>query len=130
MKLKNRTIRENLATKYPDDVPSGNQIKNYVKILNKEKYGDTNISLGEMEAWMKLKNVVPEDEDESFIVEYFIDYETGHFKFLLSTKRLLLGALNTQFICADATYKLNWQGYPLLVVGNTDQDRHFHNVAV
>lgn len=43
---------------------------------------------------------------------------------------LLLGALNTQFICADATYKLNWQGYPLLVVGNTDQDRHFHNVAV
>lgn len=50
MKLKNRTIRENLATKYSDDVPSGNQIKNYVKNLNKEKFGDTNISLGEMEA--------------------------------------------------------------------------------
>jgi hypothetical protein len=29
-------------------------------------------------------------------------------------------------IHADATYKLIWQGYPVLVVGTTDKIRQFH----
>ena len=28
----------------------------------------------------------------------------------------------------DATYKLDWNGYPLVIVGVVDADRHFHPV--
>jgi hypothetical protein len=33
-------------------------------------------------------------------------------------------------IHADATYKLLWQGFPVLIVGTTDLDRHFHSFGM
>jgi hypothetical protein len=39
---------------------------------------------------------------------------------------LLTLARNVKHIHADATYKLVWQGFPVLVVGTTDRNRQFH----
>ncbi|CAF3368535.1 unnamed protein product [Rotaria socialis] len=48
------------------------------------------------------------------------------FRFFISTKRLLEIAFISTRIHADATYKLNWQGFPVLIVGATDSDRKLH----
>ena len=31
-----------------------------------------------------------------------------------------------KLVATDATYKLIWQGYPLILVGTTDMDKKFH----
>lgn len=44
----------------------------------------------------------------------------------MSTKRLLAYLKHNDGICSDATHKVNWQGYPAIVVGTTDLARQFH----
>ena len=48
----------------------------------------------------------------------------------MTTKRLSLIANKSSKIHADATYKLNWQGFPVLIVGTTDSDRKFHPIGL
>ena len=48
------------------------------------------------------------------------------FRIFVSTKRLLCQASGKDKLHVDATYKLNWQGFPVLLVGTTDMDCHFH----
>jgi len=36
----------------------------------------------------------------------------------------------TEVVQIDATYKVTWNGYPLMLVGTTDQDRAFHPFGV
>jgi hypothetical protein len=48
-------------------------------------------------------------------------------RIFFTTKRLLLITTNNNhYICADATYKLIWQGYPVHIVGTTDRAKKFH----
>jgi len=45
----------------------------------------------------------------------------------VSTKILLSLALKEDIIInADTTYKLIWQGFPVLLLGTTDHNRKFH----
>ena len=37
--------------------------------------------------------------------------------------------LKTWHLCADATYKLIWQSFPVLISGTIDLQRHFHPVS-
>lgn len=129
MKMMPNVIKSNLIAKQLE-VPTDNKLNNYIKLLNQEKYGEATVSLGELEAWIISMKEIPDDEDEVFVANYLIDYSTGNFKFLITTKRLLKGALATKFVCCDATYKLMWQGFPVLLVGNTDNGRHFHSIAL
>lgn len=48
------------------------------------------------------------------------------FGFAFSTPLLLLMLANFKTICIDATYKLNWMGFPLVVLGTVDRANHFH----
>lgn len=48
------------------------------------------------------------------------------FRFFISSKLLLKSAINVQKIHTDATYKLVWQGYPILQIGTTDLYRKYH----
>ena len=48
-------------------------------------------------------------------------------RLFFTTRRLIKQAeLSKNHICTDATYKLIWQGYPVLIVGTTDKDKKFH----
>jgi hypothetical protein len=49
---------------------------------------------------------------------------------LMSTKALLKQAMLAHHLCADATYKLVLQGFPVLIVGTTDFKRKFHPFSV
>jgi len=48
------------------------------------------------------------------------------FRFFLSSVHLLNIVSVATHICADATYKLVWQGFPVSVIGTTDLNKAFH----
>ena len=73
---------------------------------------------------------VPADPDQCYIVDWSIDDSdvvTGKPRFTVTfTTVNLLRRLRSQFIQDDATYKMNWMGYPVLTHGvSTDTGRFF-----
>ena len=98
------------------------------------------ISLEELERWCEDNQNIPLDENESFVVSYKILYEYeeyeddedvedndgNEFRIFISSSRLLNIALISSHIHADATYKLIWQGFPVLIIGTTDLKKVFH----
>lgn len=123
-------------------VPDMTQLRNYISKYKNIKFGRSKISLGELEQWCLDFNTVPESDDSPFIVSYQIIYDDDEdiysdeedsnckFRIFISTKRLLQMASKVTILHADATYKLVWQGFPILVIGTSDYDRHFHIIGL
>ncbi|CAF0964252.1 unnamed protein product [Adineta steineri] len=121
-------------------VPTIIKIKNYLVQYKKKKFGSYIISLGELDDWCGRHMDVPLNENESFVVSYQIiyadedtediedndDFNENKFRIFISSVRLLTIASISSHICADATYKLIWQGYPVLIIGTTDLNKVFH----
>jgi hypothetical protein len=113
------------------EVPSNNQLRNVTIKIKQTLFGSQKISIGELEAFLTEKSEVPQDEDTAFIVGFEIEKEDNvDFKFFVSTKRLLSNAINARVIASDATYKIVYQGYPLLMVGTTDYNKTFHHIGI
>lgn len=51
-------------------------------------------------------------------------------RFIVSSKLLLKTAINSKKMHADGTHKLNWHGFPVLLLGTTDMHRKFHCFGV
>jgi predicted DNA-binding antitoxin AbrB/MazE fold protein len=120
--------------------PTYRQLNSYLVYLRKKKYGSHQISLGELEQWCQDNQSIPSDEDAAFVVSYEIryddeddeddedaqDYRGSKFRMFISSLRLLNITSSSSHINADATYKLVWQGFPVLVVGTTHLNKSFH----
>jgi hypothetical protein len=135
-------------------VSNKSQITNYLKKLKQQKYGQNTISLGTFEQWCKDRSDVPDDEDKGFVAGYYVCYDDDDddgddgeekdddedidenendgkkYRAIFTTKRLLRLAVLSNKIHADATYKLVYEGSPVLLNGNTDLDRHFHSFGI
>lgn len=109
-------------------LPSMKQLNNYLAVLRKKKCGSAVISLGELESWLMTNSEIPSDDHQVFVAAHEISKDDSNpsFRFLISTKYLIGLSRHCQVIHADATYKLIWQGFPVLIVGTTDRDKHFH----
>jgi hypothetical protein len=114
-------------------VPKKLQVTNYLAHYKRKKYGVSSISLGKMEEYCVSKSTIPDKDDEVFVGNFQISLNDDVLednivmRIFFTTKRLIrLTMFNRKHICADATYKLIWQGYPVLIVGTTDIDRVFH----
>lgn len=132
LKLKPKAIMNALAKKEGINMPSKTQLKNYLAKIREKKYGPSTISLGELKAWLMSHSDMPENDYTAFVISFDVsdDDKNPYFRFVLSTKYLLSLARNCKIIHADATYKLIWQGFPVLIVGTTDRDRSFHPFAL
>ncbi len=85
------------------EVPKTKQLANYLSQYKKKKYGDSSISLGELEQWCEDHSAIPANENEPFVVNYNIVYhdeieedddndeydDKDVFRFFVSSKRLL-----------------------------------------
>jgi hypothetical protein len=109
-------------------LPSKRQLDNYLHQLRESKYGPSQISVGELEAWLLKNSVIPEDLHIPFVAQYELETEEEEsiFRFFITSRYLMSICANSYKIHADATYKLLWQGFPVLIVGTTDMDKHFH----
>ena len=75
----------------------------------------------------------PDDENEPFIVDYKITDDEGQAKVSFhctwSTKKMKR-RINSELAQGDATYRLNWQGFPVLVSGTSSTTGKFFPWAV
>lgn len=110
--------------------PSRIQLKNYLSSYKRKKFGNFSISLGELINWCRERSSEVTDLDSFVVTNHFIDHndESGisTVRIFCTTKRLLDLTKHVNHLASDATYKLNWQGYPVLVVGSTDAKKAFH----
>lgn len=88
------------------------------------------MTLNELEVFKDEHMTVPDNEDEAFCVGFERSDKDQNvenwFRVFISTKRLLrLGTLADN-IHADGTYKMNIEGFPLLVVGASDVGGRFN----
>ena len=94
------------------------------------------MSLGELKEWVEKRSKIPDDEDEVYVSNYKIEYNEealdGDDKIILrvffTTKRLIgLTQNEVEHICADATFKMVYLGYPMLMIGKTDKAKSLWN---
>lgn len=115
--------------------PTKSKLYSFLGKLRKEKFGQCRIDYATLEKWLSENIDPPVEQNEPFIVDYFVavnEINTAEsvFRFLVSSKYLLQKAADVDKLHADATYKLVWQGQPVLLVGTTDSDRHFHPLGI
>lgn len=69
----------------------------------------------------------PEKPDKSFFLANQSNiYRKQGFRFCLVTPLLLKVLSKAETICIDATYELNWMGFPLIVMGTVNRNKKFH----
>ena len=111
------------------------QMKYTSKIKNENDLDMKNIN--DLKDWLN-QHYQANANDESFLsldwnepfVANFRIYQDNFVAFC-TTKNLVYNivkqqSMDTAFICADGTYKLNNLGYPTLIVGTVDLQRRFH----
>lgn len=105
-----------------------NHLNRFLTQLRTEKYGQSNIDMNTLQKWLVENSTVPSINSQPFVVDYEISKreEKPYFRFFVSSLQLLQLALNVNHMCADGTYKLIWQNFPILQCGTTDMHRHFH----
>ena len=140
-------------------MPTRQQIYSHLVKIKLKKFGHVNISLNQLEEWLENHSDLPDDCNAGFVVKYetglsevsflpisdFKDIDETNvgtnddkddnndmsfFRFLLTTKTLMKYACNNDFICIDATYKLIWLGFPVMLVGSVDKKRQFHPFGI
>ena len=119
------------------------QIPTFIQINNLKnnsllKTNPTNFNFADLFEILRLRSTIKDEEDEPFIICHQIkvdedDESAGppiqnrQFRFAISTKRLVrLASKHSSVIQADSTYKLIWNGNPVLIAGITDKHNHFH----
>lgn len=86
------------------------------------------IKLGDLNKWCNDNAIFPANKDTAFVLsnESTAVGDDMRFRFSLSTPALLEKCIGLKTICIDATYKLNWNGFPLIVLGTVDRQKRFH----
>lgn len=101
------------------------QLSNLLATFRTETHGATQITVEDLRSWCEAHGRIPANENDLFVLDTDIDDDARTVRVLLSTKKLLGLAGQSRIVHADGTYKLMWQGFPLIVVGTTDANRKF-----
>ena len=86
--------------------------------------------------WAEKNKKAPSDEDTAFCgdLEYSINDETknlNNLRIFITTPRLIeLTRFQSKHVATDGTYKLNYNGFPLLMIGTTDYKRRYHTYGI
>jgi hypothetical protein len=129
---KPKGIMNALRNRQIPDLPTNRQIETYLSDCRRKK-GMHSISLGDLIVYADGNKAIPTDDDSVYVCGFECEYSetmSSHFRICLSTKRLLLLISGSENVHTDATYKLNWQGYPVLTIGFSDKNRTFHPIGI
>lgn len=128
--MRPKLIVKHLERRFPNEhLPSVAQVRAILREERRIEIPPT-VSYGQLIEWCKALSKTPADKDQGFVLDHFYDGVDNSFAFVLSTLRLLKNAANQSNICADGTYKVVWQHFPMIIVGFVDRQNHFHVIAV
>lgn len=124
--MRPKLIAKHLQRNFPNQsLPNVIQIRAILRAMKKIEIPPT-VSYGQLIEWCKALSQIPTDEDHAFVLDYFYDGVDNSFAFVVSTLRLLRNAAKQDNVCADGTYKIVWQKFPMIIVGFVDRQKHFH----
>ena len=131
-------MRKLRCEKFP--VPSKKQLDNIIAYIRRKQGASGGYTTADLTSWVDLHSAIPSDPDTAFVTDHFLTVEEGlqargTFGVVITTPRLIqalgeetLGKNGCLHI--DATYKLMWQGFPVLVVAVSDRDRKTIPIAI
>lgn len=111
--------------------PEKSKLNNFLAKLRIKHFGQLTISLNSVLCWCQERNEIPTEEDKPFVLGVPTSFDDNpELRIVFSTKRLLGNVQKSKGVQADATYKLNWHGYPVLIVGSSDFRQVFHPFGI
>ncbi|GBO43001.1 hypothetical protein AVEN_253874-1 [Araneus ventricosus] len=113
--------------------PEKMELTNFLAKVRQEKFRPPTISVKDVFNWCNARMDVPVEEDTPFVLGVNVEVDDGDkhdLKIVISMKRLLRLMIKTERVQTDATYKLIWQGFPVLIVGSSDMNRTFLPFAI
>lgn len=95
---------------------------------NKTRKSPPMSTLGELVEWCENHSLVPENENEPFVLDFMhsISNATPKFNFVITSRRLLKILSVQKTVCIDGTYKLNYHDYPFEIIGTVDMANKFN----
>lgn len=106
--------------------PTTRQI-NYQLAKYRQKGSKPVVNMGDLSKWCDERMAFPSDPDNAFVIGFDCStQENQNFRFCMSTPHLLNLLSTESVISIDATYKLNWMEYPLIILGVVDNMKQFH----
>lgn len=127
--IQNAREKQNMFIDEPN--PSDHQLAYRLKLF-KDKDVKPVVNVGELMTWCKNHTDKPDDEHTPFILDYWREKNNGtgpKFRFVFTTLFLLNIFKSVEKVCIDSTYKLNWNGFPLTILGTVDRNKKFHPIA-
>jgi len=111
--------------------PTYRQLYNWLN-ANKRKVCAPICRIGQLEEFLVPRFSMAPSLDEAIVIhsEFDYDVEPKWFGITWASHRLLAIVKQSKSVSIDATYKLNWHGFPVIVCGTTDAQRQFHPYAV
>lgn len=113
---------------FPDEPEPNLRQLEYVHKKYISKQVKPMINIGDLIQWCEEKSEFPADPNQAFVLahESCSMQESMSFRFTMTTPILLAKLAKRETICIDATYKLNWMGFPLIIMGTVDRAKRFH----
>jgi hypothetical protein len=141
-----RSLEAEIANNPNIKVPTQKQLYNYIS-AEKRKKGPTQMNFDALSDWCRDHYEIPVEEDEVFVASYQVNIdgdepenwpedveienpEESMRLFLTSKSLLRLASEHCKVLQADATYKLLWLGYPVLIIGISDSCNVFHPLGM
>lgn len=131
-KMKPKYIIEEISERFPEEItPTAKQI-HYILSKHRDEVLPPVVCVGDLVNWCFAKCRFPDNDDEAFVLGYENNEpeDEMYFRFVISTKNLLKQCSNVDMLCTDASYKVNWNGFPMIVLGTVDKNIRFHPLAL
>lgn len=131
LKIELKMNRKQLWDQYGQNVfETMVQCDNFVQRLMKKELGPATANYKDLHVWCTENSAIPSDDHTAFVLAHQTDAAKSVFRVVLTTKALLRTTAKSNRLHVDATYKLNSQNFPLLVIGTTDAQRKFYLTAL
>lgn len=111
-------------------IPKTYQVENHLAKYRREKFGPASISQTERRKLLDAHKNISAEPDAPFVLQDDTNEDYHTFRFFITSRVLISNAHGAKHFNADATYKLMWQGFIVLVVGTTDRNRQFRLIGV
>ncbi|RNA23519.1 hypothetical protein BpHYR1_050333 [Brachionus plicatilis] len=125
-----RWLRKHMNDDYIklSDIQINNLINRSKRLLAQQDPGK---SIENLQRWAESRSAIPDDDDTMFVVaKFYLEPNNVNFRIFMTTKGLISPTRYCTHAATDATYKLNWINFPLLIAGTTDKARSFHPFGI
>ena len=116
-----------LRKKDVENIPTRRQISTFLAYYRSKTRQINRLSVGKIKAWCEDNAAIPTDIDKFFVAAHDVNYNEGSvtMRMFFTTRRLLEPTEFVSHVSVDGTYKLNYQGFPCIMIGTTDKQKRF-----